>query len=92
MSKKKDKKKSSTPRELIDQILAEGPLLSEEVLRRGKISVYNVLNEAFINACFILENRPNWHPETRQVTAMEAELLMQIAAQLDVAKDPRKDT
>lgn len=65
----------------------KNPLDSKELHRRGVITAYNIVNEMWINEQALLEQRPDYHPETRQVTTYVAEMLEKMIDNLDFVAD-----
>lgn len=67
---------------VIDEVLKQGPLSSEEVARRAKILVYNELGDMFERQMAHLLTHQKTHPETRQVIAMSAEFINDLATEI----------
>ena len=61
-----------TAQELINKVMASGPLDEVEANRRADISLYNTLYVEWSKLVMMLREDNHYHPETLQVTATEA--------------------
>lgn len=68
--------------EVIDAAMNAGPLHPDEALRRAQILVYNDLVEIYERKLAHLRMYPNIHPETREVIAMAADVVNDIASEI----------
>ena len=68
--------------DILDEAMNRGPLSADEAMRRANILIYNDLVETYERKMSHLQMYQNGHPETRQVIAMAADMINDMASEI----------